>query len=56
MGRKNTQTALRSLVVAGAVGLAMLASEDAALLAKLQAFRKKQNETVKSAELPDLSR
>ena len=32
----------------------MLAGEDPALLEKLQAFRQKQNETVKAAVLPEL--
>lgn len=34
---------------------AMLAGEDAALLERLQAFRKQQNETVKAAALPPLA-
>ena len=34
---------------------AMLAGEDDALLERLQAFRRKQNESVKAAELPPLS-
>jgi 5-(carboxyamino)imidazole ribonucleotide mutase len=52
-------TATFAIGKAGAINaalfaVAMLAGEDAALLEKLQAFRKKQNETVKAAELPAL--
>jgi len=52
-------TATFAIGKAGAINAAlfavsMLAGEDAALLEKLQAFRKKQNETVKAAELPGL--
>jgi 5-(carboxyamino)imidazole ribonucleotide mutase len=53
-------TATFAIGKAGAINaalfaVAMLAGEDAALLEKLQAFRKRQNETVKAAELPKLS-
>jgi 5-(carboxyamino)imidazole ribonucleotide mutase len=52
-------TATFAIGKAGAINaalfaVAMLAGEDAALLEKLQEFRKKQNETVKAAELPGL--
>jgi 5-(carboxyamino)imidazole ribonucleotide mutase len=52
-------TATFAIGKAGAINaalfaVAMLAGEDKALLAKLQAFRKKQNETVKAAVLPEL--
>ena len=40
---------------AGLFAAAMLADGDAALLDRLQAFRRKQNETVKAAGLPPLS-
>lgn len=53
-------TATFAIGKAGAINAAlfaaaMLADQDAALLERLQAFRKKQNETVKAAELPPLS-
>jgi 5-(carboxyamino)imidazole ribonucleotide mutase len=53
-------TATFAIGKAGAINAAlfaaaMLAGEDAALLERLQAFRKKQNETVKAAELPPLA-
>ncbi|PAW66714.1 MAG: 5-(carboxyamino)imidazole ribonucleotide mutase [Verrucomicrobiia bacterium Tous-C4TDCM] len=52
-------TATFAIGKAGAINaalfaVAMLAGEDPALLAKLQAFRKQQNETVKAAVLPEL--
>ena len=54
-------TATFAIGKAGAINAALfavsiLAGEDAALLEKLQAFRKKQSDTVKAAELPGLSR
>ena len=42
-------------LIAALFAIAMLAGENPALLEKLQEFRKKQNETVKAAELPSLS-
>lgn len=53
-------TATFAIGKAGAINAAlfataMLAGEDSALLERLQAFRKKQNETVKAGELPPLS-
>ncbi len=53
-------TATFAIGKAGAINAAlfataMLAGEDPALLDRLQAFRRKQNETVKAAELPPLS-
>jgi 5-(carboxyamino)imidazole ribonucleotide mutase len=53
-------TATFAIGKAGAINaalfaVAMLAGEDGALLEKLQAFRKRQSETVKAAELPKLS-
>ncbi|MCH7226058.1 5-(carboxyamino)imidazole ribonucleotide mutase [Haloferula sp. A504] len=52
-------TATFAIGKAGAINAAlfataMLAGEDPALLERLQAFRKNQNETVKGAELPPL--
>jgi 5-(carboxyamino)imidazole ribonucleotide mutase len=52
-------TATFAIGKAGAINaalfaVAMLAGEDPVLLEKLQAFRKKQNETVKAAVLPEL--
>jgi 5-(carboxyamino)imidazole ribonucleotide mutase len=52
-------TATFAIGKAGAINaalfaVAMLAGEDAALLEKLQAFRRKQSDTVKAAELPGL--
>lgn len=53
-------TATFAIGKAGAINaalfaVAMLAGEDPALLEKLQAFRSKQNETVKAAKLPELT-
>lgn len=53
-------TATFAIGKAGAINaalfaVAMLASEDPTLLEKLQAFRSKQNEAVKAAELPELT-
>jgi 5-(carboxyamino)imidazole ribonucleotide mutase len=53
-------TATFAIGKAGAINaalfaVAMLAGENPDLLAKLQAFRQKQNETVKAASLPPLS-
>ncbi len=53
-------TATFAIGKAGAINaalfaVAMLAGEDAALLERLQAFRRTQNETVKAAKLPELS-
>ena len=53
-------TATFAIGKAGAINAAlfataMLAGEDPALLDRLQAFRRKQNETVRAAELPPLS-
>jgi 5-(carboxyamino)imidazole ribonucleotide mutase len=53
-------TATFAIGKAGAINaalfaVAMLAGEDPVLLEKLQAFRSKQNEAVKAAQLPELT-